>query len=300
MAMTLTSVQRIGLIGGRGLHIPPEGWNAHNFSVYGARMISAMARTAKIEQSRLVPEVARRSLNLFQSQIQRVGRRAQESEQHHRLGFRAAGQVTFSLPQSEELWREAIDFVFNLAGIEIVTALVPPIQSAMAQGYSKTSYFLAQPTDQAINTEIARQVRDVAKLVVQINDTTRDNILNAVRAALKENMTVVQTAAYIQKKTSAIFGTRAMTVARTELNRAWTQGAAMAYQGSDAITQVSVIGCEAREENSPQYNDESTCNYQDLPIEELDAFLEVGFHPNHTGTLVPSGFKSDEGNPVTE
>ena len=54
---------------------------------------------------------------------------------------------------------------------------------------------------------------------------------------------------------------------------------------------VSVIGCEAREPNSPKFDGESTCNFADLEIERLDEFLAVGFHPNHTGVLVPSGFK---------
>ena len=55
------------------------------------------------------------------------------------------------------------------------------------------------------------------------------------------------------------------------------------------ITHVSVIGCEAREPGSPQYRGESTCNIQDVPINDAD---KLEFHPNHTGTIVPSRFRN--------
>ena len=48
------------------------------------------------------------------------------------------------------------------------------------------------------------------------------------------------------------------------------------------------IGCEAREAGSPTYRGESTCNIEDVPVSDAD---KLRFHPNHTGTMVPSKFR---------
>lgn len=291
MATSLTSAQRIALIGGKRLNIPKEGWNADNFAAHGHAMIVALHRTARLTQLHAAPALAKKSLEIFKSQLKRIVRRYEQNRQHHRLGLRAIkAPVAIEVPEDETLWKEAIDFVLGESGIEIVTSIIPPIQSVMAQGYSKTSFFLSQETDAQASGMITRQARDAAQQIVSINDTTRNNILNAVKDAIDQQMTVTETADYVEKRVGTIFGNRALTIARTELNKAWTKGAALSYQQSDAVTHVSVIGCEAREKTSPQYNGESTCNYPDLPIDELNDFLDVGFHPNHTGTLVPSGF----------
>ena len=86
----------------------------------------------------------------------------------------------------------------------------------------------------------------------------------------------------------AFNASRINTIARTETNNAWTRGSVASFQESTTLSHVSVIGCEAREPNSPQYRGESTCNVQDVPVE--DAGL-LDFHPNHTGTIVPSRFR---------
>lgn len=288
------SVETIQHIGGRSLYIPPGGWTAESFIEHGARMVQTMARTAKIMQRKAAPMFIELSRKIFRSQIHRIIRRAEQSRQHFRLGIRSLPEsIVLDFPQEEALWAEAIDYVMQSEGIQVVTQMVPPIQSVMAQGYSKTNILLGQRSDAQVNAEITRQTRDIAKDVVGINETTRKNILNAVKDGVAQNKTVPELADYIEERTGKIFGNRAVTIARTELNRAWTRGAAISFEQSDAITKVSVIGCERREASSPHYKGQSTCNYPSLPIAELDAFLEVGFHPNHSGTLVPSGFKSD-------
>ena len=295
MAHKLNSVQTIHAIGGRRLRIPDGGWTAETFILHGAGMIRAMARTAKITQWKAIPVVAKTAKDLFDSQLKRVIRRVEQSRQHYRLGFRAASDesVTLSIGQEEQLWAEAINEVMRTGDVEAVVRLTPPIQSVMAQGYSKTAYLLKQTADAQVAATITRQTREIASQITGINDTTKKNIMNAVRDGVEKQMTVSELADYVTKREATIFGNRALTIARTELNNAWTQGAAISFKESGAITEVSVIGCEAREANSPHYDGQSTCNYTGLPIEELDEFLAVGFHPNHSGTLVPSGFKSD-------
>lgn len=297
------SVQTVHIIGGPRLHIPEGGWNAEQFILHGAGMLRAMARTAKITQWKAIPVVAKTAKDLFDSQLKRIIRRVEQSRQHYRLGIRSLGgikadgesmTILLSLPQEEGLWAEAIDEVMKTADLEVVVRLTPPIQSVMAQGYSKTAYMLGQRSEAQVAAAINKQTRETAKQITGINDTTKKNILNAVKDGVERQMTVKEMAAYIEQRESKIFGNRALTIARTELNKAWTQGAAISFKESDAITQYSVIGCEARELSSPHFHGQSTCNYKGIKSDELDEFLAVGFHPNHTGTLVPSGFKSDE------
>src|SRR5437588_11165492 len=108
-------------------------------------------------------------------------------------------------------------------------------------------------------------------------------------------MSVSETAGLLERELPPIFGNRALTIARTELNSAWSLGAANSFLQSETLTHISVIGCEAREPRSPHFLGESTCIYPDLPVHQLDEFLAIGFHPNHTGNLVPSRFRNADG-----
>lgn len=290
----LSSAETIHVIGGPRLHIP-EKWTAESFVQHGAAMIRALARTAKFTQFKAIPVVAKLMNQIFANQLKAIIRRVEQSRQHFRLGFRSADVFTFALPQEEQLWKEAIEYVLGSgADVQVVTQMTPPIQSVMAQGYSKTAYLLGQQADAQAAAAITKQTREIASKIVGVNDTTKNNILNAVKDGVKQGMTVKELSAHVEERAGTIFGNRSLTIARTELNKAWTEGSAISFKESGAITLLSVIGCEAREAQSPHYKGESTCNYPDLPIDALDAFLAVGFHPNHTGTLVPSGFKSDD------
>jgi hypothetical protein len=302
MPPKLSSAQTIHVIGGRTFHIPAGGWDAEQFVRHGAGMIRAMSRVAKITQRKAIPVVAKTAKELFDTQLKRIIRRVEQQRQHFRFGLRSLGSmkadsgptsVLLSMPQEEQLWAEAIAEVLKTADIEVVVRLTPPIQSVMAQGYSKTAYMLGQRADAQVAAAISQQTRETAKQITAINDTTQKNILNAVKDGVKQQMTVRELSEYIEQRESKIFGNRALTIARTELNKAWTQGAAISFKESDAITQYSVIGCEAREASSPHFKGQSTCNYKGIKKDELDEFLAVGFHPNHTGTLIPSGFASD-------
>lgn len=302
MRPKLNSVQTVNIIGGPKFNVPEGGWNDERFIRHGAAMIRAMVRVAKITQRKAMPVVAKTCNDLFQSQLLRIIRRVEQQRQHFRFGLRSLGgmkadpastSVLLSMGQEEQLWAEAIDEVLKTADVEIVMRLTPPIQSVMAQGYSKTSYMLGQRADAQVAAAINQQTRDTAKQITGINDTTRNNIMNSVRDGVKQQMTVREMSAYIEQREKTIFGNRSLTIARTELSKAWTNGAAISFKQSSAITEYSVIGCEAREASSPHFHGQSTCNYRGIKKDELDEFLAVGFHPNHTGTLIPSGFASD-------
>lgn len=292
MPRPLTAGQLIQTVGGKGLVIPAGGWTAEEFAKHGQAMLIALTRLAKITQRRVAPVVAATASRIFRRQLKEV-----IAIVERRAGGKAHGKANVDLfvASQESLWQEAINEVFKEAGIEIVTEIMPPIQSVLGQGYSKTSILMGHEAYRDAGSAIAKEARAIGARIVSVNDTTRNNIIRSVRLSISNGKTVAETAAALEESVPTIFGNRALTIARTELNNAWTQGAAKAISESSTVTHVSVIGCEAREANSPHYHGESTCNYEDLPVSELEDFLSVGFHPNHTGNIVPSGFRNGDG-----
>lgn len=275
-------------VAGKGLFIPPEGWNAQNFARHGETMILALARVAKITQRRAAPALAAKASAMFKSQVNDIC----EIVMRRTHGRRAA-KVTFVVDVAQT-WADAINQVLAEAKVEAVAKLMPDIQSVMAQGYSKTSVALAQEPANISRTVTIRS-RPIAERITKIDETTRKRIVGVVQNSVANDLSVAQTVDAVKAAAPKIYGHRALTIARTELNNAWNYGTAAAFLESHTITHISVIGCEAREIRSPQYHEESTCNYPDLPVGEIEAFLEVGFHPNHTGNLIPSGFRNADG-----
>jgi hypothetical protein len=76
------------------------------------------------------------------------------------------------------------------------------------------------------------------------------------------------------------------------MGKAADAGAAAAYKSNPAITYVSVVGCQAIEPGIPTYHGIPTCNIQNVPVHDCD---KLEFHINHTGCIVPSGFKDTSG-----
>ena len=282
------STKLIQAIGGKGLVIPPEGWNAASFARHGQGMILALARVAKITQRREAANLALKCNQMFRRQIQEVNKRV---IQWSRSKAPKPVVVELDLPQNAHLWVEAMNEVFAEAGLDAVGAVMPSVQKVMAQGYSRTSILLGQEPDD-VSRLVTIQSRSIAQRITAISDTTRERIMTVVKDSLESNLSVVETAAAIESAASQIYGNRSLTIARTELNKAWTKGSVGAMQESSTITEVSVIGCEAREDNSPTYRGESTCNIQGVPIQDADS---LEFHINHTGNIIPSAFRNEDG-----
>lgn len=278
------------------LEVPPGGWTAQSFARHGIILLRAMDRMSKITRRKAIPFVAKKALDLFRRQLEEVIQRA-----HARTGVRAVLEsVTIPIVQNEHLWKRALDEVFARQNVEIVTELVPPIQSVIGQAYNKVSILLGHPNDITANPTIARQAREIAQKITNINDTTKQLFEKTILASINEGDTVVETAKKLRETLPQFERTRINTIARTETTNAWTQGSIAAFKESETLTHVSVIGCESREEDrwdSPSYqqfmyNGQSTCNIEDVPIGDAD---KLNFHPNHTGTVVPSKFRNEDG-----
>jgi len=304
-----TAASTLAALGGKALFIPKDGWTKQRFAVYGAAMLKALVRQAYIAKAQAMKPLALAARNQMLARVEQVIAKVQrlaENPMHHR------GAVSFPCPPSNrsafgrigakltvnldlpggDVWNEALNQVFEDAGIEAVASYMPPIQSVMAQGYGRTTVLLGGEPARDAAARMARMARQVAEKITSVDETTRDGIAAIVREGIEEGSTLGELIAELRDGYEDIAAWRSARIARTELSNAWTRGSAEAYKECDMLETVSVIGCTA-EEPEWEYNGEPTCNYAGLPVAELDAFLEAGFHPNHTGTLVPDEFKSE-------
>lgn len=276
----------------KNLEVPEGGWTAETFARDGRALIMAIDRVARLTQAKAGRHVAAIARSIFNRQISNIIQRVLA-----RAGTRSvkAESIVLNIEDHEALWAQAIADVLAEEGIAAQVELVPPIQSVMAQGYAKVSVLLGHEVPPDAGQRFVSRSGQIAERIGGINETTRKVIETKVRQATQEGLTINETAEKVRREMEGVSRARANTIARTELNNAWTEGAAQSFKESSTITHLSVIGCEAREAKSPHYNGQSTCNYPDLPIAEVDAFLAVGFHPNHTGTMIPSRLRRADG-----
>lgn len=274
----------------KGLEIPEDGWNRREFARQGRLLIRAIDRLAKITQRKAAPYVAKIARELFRLQLNEVIRRATSRSRSNRSAKHSGTLIELIFPGDGDIWTQALNEVFAEANLDAVAKLQPPIESVMSDGYQGTEILLGMEDSnrREVARAIARDSREIAGRIVGINDTTLDQFDRHIRGAIEEGLTVTETADKLRVEMDDIFRGRVNTIVRTELNNAWTQGSVRAFQESESVTHVSVIGCEAREPNSPTYKGQSTCNIEDVPVADAD---KLEFHPNHTGTLIPSRFR---------
>lgn len=285
--MRLRSKALIALCAGtKGIYVPEGGWTEESFASHGHLLIAGLSRVAKTVQRKGIRDLSRIVSRLIRQHAEDVIGRVEKIRAGTFSRKAEEGSTEFAF--LDAAWALALEQVMAEAAIEIVVELTPPIQSVMAQGYSKVNLLLGQEVRESINGDIAREARGIAERITRTNETTRKQFETIIRESITAGDSVAETATVLREKVRDIASWRSLTIARTELNNAWTQGAVASFQQSKAITHCSVIGCEAREPGSPQYRGESTCNIQDVPLSDLGLLT---FHINHTGNLVPSKFR---------
>lgn len=251
---------------------PAGGWTQEEFLERGQAMLTAL-----VISSRHVRAAAGKKLEawyraLFTHQVASV------------CEYMRGGKAL-----NEGQWGQALQNILgSRADVVVIDRATPVYQSTIAQAYARVNSLLGEQQAHRVSDAIARDARELAQQVTRINDTTRARMERVIRDSIADGDSVTGTIDKLSgEELDGINARRAATIARTETQRAWDAGAKRSFRGSKNVTHVSVIGCEAREARSPQYHGESTCNIKDVPIEDLD---KLRFHPNHTGTIVPSRF----------
>jgi len=292
--IALNASRLIAAVGGKSFTVPKGGWTAGTFASHGHLLILTLTRVAKIVQRREAGPVMAKLHKVFTNQLNQVMHRAQS-----RAGTRAAKadvEVHLTFEQNSAIWAQALKEVFEATHRDIAVELMPNIQSVMAQGYSKVNVMLGSNGKEDASAAIATRARGVADKITRINDTTRAQFDRIIRDSVADGHTGSETARHLHDTFTMMESPRIVAIARTELANAWSDGAKQSFRDEPSITHVSVIGCESREEDrwgdasfqEFMYRGEGTCNIEDVPIADVDA---LNFHPNHTGVIVPSGFR---------
>lgn len=275
--------------------MPPGGWNAQNFATRnGQRLVVDFVNVKRSAQARGMRVMSAYLAKYFRQQIEAVCAHAVAHAE--RTGHKAAGDyapIVFNFGANEQIWAEALKAIFGAeADIEIVTATMPLYQSVIDETMQKTSGLIGEDVTRAMSNGATRRAQEMCKKVTRINDTTRDRLRATIEDGLANQLNVYEMTKSIRARVPEIATNRIPTIARTEMGNAVDAGSKETFANSRAVTYVSVVGCEAIEPGIPTWHGVPTCNIQNVPAHAVN---ELEFHINHTGCIVPSGFRNDDG-----
>ena len=199
--------------------------------------------------------------------------------------------TTLTIDTFTNMWEDALKEVLQEHDLHValqnaaqsVADTVHVIHVPLLTGVSRT-------TDQA--AMVTRHVASMPFPIQGINDTTRNRLLTLLQKELDKGEHPFAVMEKVRKKFPEIPTGRVPTIVRTEMGRAADLGALQAMRDSQVVTHVSVVGCEAIEKGIPTWNGIPTCNIKNVPLESSG---ELRFHPNHTGSIIASGFRHLDG-----
>lgn len=282
--------------------VPEGGWTHENFvSGDGAMLVrdlQAAQNAAKIKGARLLTAPLTK---VMKAQIDRVLSVMESKLNRSFPGYRSWGSkvglsalnLTLSNNQHEDLWAAAIEEAFAQDGHTVLATVRAPLQSVADDVLDKTTTLLTGTSPLAgVRRTLQLDMNEMAQQVTNINETTRRNLSNIIRKAIDDGEHPFAVMEIVRKKLPQIATNRVPTIVRTEMGRAVDRATIISMKAGGQVTHVSVIGCQAVEKGSPTYNGVPTCNIKNVPIEFSGS---LRFHPNHTGAIVASGFKKNDG-----
>lgn len=272
----------VRMVGGPGFHVPVGGWTQPHFINNGKALVKTLQRVATLVKNRVGASIAKKTRDHIRMEVDRVLERTGKALDLTGLWAEAMGEVLGSMKRK---YRKAIE---------------ADVRSLLGQGYSKTNVILGRKDD----PKGAHRRLDKAEKVLDDMDTIDDTTaaeMHALSKRLQEEGYEADEMRDMFRKTMYRRSTvRGLTAGRTVGQRAWSGGSLDAMNESGRVLTVDVIGCTSREYDQwgkPSFQDymfdadgrppEGTCNIKNVPIEFAD-LLE--WHPNHTGTVVPSEF----------
>jgi HK97 family phage portal protein len=197
---------------------------------------------------------------------------------------------------SEDVHKEAMRIVAEIWNRDIEDPLIKQIfnsawQSGADKGLDDVSSILTFEIDpDDARAEIAKRVNTMRETGPRVNEFTRELLGRTIANGIEAGENQAEIAKRIQAEMDDYNTSRPLRIARNEIAEAYRQGARVGMKQGQVITHVSVVGCEDREPNSPTYRGESTCNIDDVPMEDVD---QLNYHVNHTGMEVPSKFATE-------
>lgn len=277
---------------------PPVRWTRAEFAAKGVSLIKGIHRIATAVRAKAAAGIRRDVQREIESAADDITERARAV-----IGGKAAGEGAVDLSRLWSQWDALVDEALKHHTRALERKLGKPAQSLADQGHSKMAVLMASVRREAGESARMERAASVSRSHARaIAETTGKQAKQAVRHMSKEGFKGDGLRQAVGKVLRKKAKARARTAGRTLANDAWHIGAIDAMKEA-GVTAVSVMGCTSREWkywDRPWYRDfmwppeggegdgrepESCCNIHDVPIEFAH---ELNWHPNHTGTMVPS------------
>ena len=190
-----------------------------------------------------------------------------------------------------DIWASAIEDEIGATRMLIPQRLSPAIDSIVDGVSEKASKMLGSEEVPPVRNRRRRSAGLVTQ-VTRINEATKNRLRTIIHRSIQEGETIIEAAETVRNKLPSLSTNRVPTIVRTEMGRAADEAVKEAMVHSEIVTHISVVGCEAVEPNIPTLDGDPTCNIRGVPIERE---RELEFHINHTGAIVASAFRKQDG-----
>lgn len=282
---------------------PPEGgWTQESYLEVARELMLSMHNASSRFRARMLSPVLKEVNGVFERQLRNVIRFALNGNRqsgNRDVKAEVATQVKPETVQTEDstlgdafLWAAAIAAAFSIPDPETQLRLRPSIEATVLRGYNTSARHLGTSEISGLTPTLRRGVNEIAINLSRIDSHSQELMERIIQRSISEGLNISETANALSQEFPKYSSYRKVNVARTELNNAYNAGVKEAIASSGNVTHVSVIGCRAREVNSPRYAGVSTCNISFVPIHDMQLLT---FHPNHTGSIVPSAFRNADG-----
>ncbi|CAK0774019.1 hypothetical protein CCP3SC15_4920001 [Gammaproteobacteria bacterium] len=292
------------LAAGREFRIPNGGWSSEDFKANGVPLIKAFNRVASIVRAKIGSAIAQKTRTHIASFADRVCAAVGD----WKTGGKAKPAGAYGGPSGEASnlkveFDRAINEVYMGISKEFRDLIEKDVRSGVGQGYSKSNLLLGKKDRKKDLKKLDKKAKRILKASDTVTETTKNEMHAFVEKMQDEGYTKKEAVSIFRQKMHERAQRRSLLSGRCVSTRCWHDGSflAMAKAG---VRSVDVIGCMSREQDrweQPSFQPymfdadgrepEGTCNIKRVPIEFAD---ELEWHPNHTGTAVPSSFRRKE------
>lgn len=267
--------------------VPSDGWTMENFqSENGVKLVKDIVRVHRIAVTKNMPAMGKSLYAVMSEMLYKI-----VSQVEKVLAFMNGGRKAVGYIEMDAIWEDAVQSALSEYGNTVIETMQPFLQSTAGDIFDKNTRLLGREVTRQATSSLTSQIHHMATEVTSINETTRTRLARILKREFDKGTSPIEVCRIVKDQVPGLLKSRIPTIVRTELGKAGDVAAVNAALGSDC-THMSVIGCEAVEDRSPSWNGFHTCNIRNVPVGQC---LNVRFHPNHTGTWIPSAFRRADG-----
>jgi HK97 family phage portal protein len=261
---------------------PPDGADYFLTTPDPVAALRSLPTSSETRMARLVPETRERIVTRNRDDIERLGNRGESALREF---FRE--QAERILPFILDGGVDAVDWDREADLLRRVLATIH--QEAGAEAFKAASNDLLVIIDWNLaNPRVSAVLNDLAGRIVDISDTTRDDVRRIVGQALDEGVTLDELASRLRGQFVETYRGRSMAIARTESMVAYGKASRLAYEESGVVAAVELAD-NPRHTEGYGASDGLTCAQRDgliVPLDKADRHIEAE-HPNGSLALIP-------------